>query len=98
MSTAVEKRMLSLEEIEAQTALVLPERELMWHHKKHHHHHHQQQVQIIIICINQHEHKFEHMGQWNNNGPWGNHEGNNFENNQNCFPLSPFGLSEQPLF
>jgi len=97
MSTAVEKRMLSIEEIEAQTALVLPQRELMWH-RKHHHHHHHQQVQIIVICINNqdhhHEHMGENMGEWNNGGWWGGNEGENFGNNEGCFPFSPFGLSE----
>ncbi len=55
MSTAVEKRMLSLEDIEAQTALVLPERELMHHHKHHHHHHHATHITIVNItqiCVN----------------------------------------------
>jgi hypothetical protein len=103
MSTVVEKRMLSIEEIEAQTALVLPERELMWHHKHHkRHHHHQQQVQIVIICINNHDHNHNHMGQtpWDNNGQWGGQDwrGNNFENNQSCFPIGPNGFFPQTPF
>ncbi len=104
MSTAVEKRMLSPEEIEAQTALVLPERELMWHHKHHHHHHHHVQQTIIIICVNNEFHKhFPHpMGgppwgnqpwdgqSWDGQGQWG---GNFFPDNFN----NGCGLQLQPF-
>lgn len=98
MSTAVEKRMLSLEEIEAQTALLLPERELMHHHKKHkHHHHHHQAETIIIICTNNgvHQH-FQFQGH--QQGPWGNGFNDHSRFNQGCVlksgseGLNPFGL------
>ena len=98
MSTAVEKRMLSLEEIEAQTALVLPERELMHHHKCHHHHHHHHQSEtIILLCGNNgfhqrfdlhmnHGHWQGNNGQWwGNNGQWG-FNGNQF--NGGCVIVS----------
>jgi len=99
MSTSVEKRALSLEEIDAQTALVLPERELMWHHKHHHHHHHhhQQQVQIVIVCVNNHDHEEMNNNDMDSDDVMGGNEENEFENN-GCFPISPFSPFDQPIF